>query len=67
MAKTIFITGGCGFIGASLVKFYIKKKFKVINIDSLTYAGNKKRIQSIYKNKNYKFYKIDINNMFNIS
>ena len=67
MSKTIFITGGCGFIGASLVKFYIKNKYKVINIDSLTYAGNKKRIQSIEKNKNYFFYKIDINNKKKIS
>ena len=62
MSKTIFITGGCGFIGSNLVKYYIKNKYKVINIDSLTYAGDKQRIQSIEKNNNYYFYKIDINN-----
>ena len=59
--KKIIVTGGSGFIGSNLVNFLIKKKYFVINIDKLTYAAN------TYKNtkksiKNYKFYKIDINN-----
>ena len=58
--KKIIVTGGSGFIGSNLVNFLIKKKYFVINIDKLTYAAN------TYKNsnksiKNYKFYKIDIN------
>lgn len=67
MKKTIFITGGCGFIGARLTKFYIDKNFKVVNIDKLTYAGNKKRLQTISKNSNYIFYKTDINNQKKIT
>lgn len=33
--KKILITGGLGFIGCHLVKYYLKKKFKVTIIDNL--------------------------------
>ena len=59
--KKIIVTGGSGFIGTNLVNYLIQKKFFVINIDKLTYASSKfdekkRRI------KNYKFFKVDINN-----
>ncbi len=59
--KKIIVTGGSGFIGTNLVNFLIKKNFFVINIDKLTYSSNKLKVN--FRNKrNYKFYKLDINN-----
>jgi len=40
--KTILITGGAGFVGANLVKYFIKHtKFKIISLDNYS-SGNKK-------------------------
>ena len=62
--RTIIVTGGSGFIGTNLVNFLIKKKYRVINIDKLTYSSHKSVIK--LRNKgNYKFFKIDINNKKN--
>ena len=36
--KKIIVTGGNGFIGSNLIKFLIKKKYFVINIDKNTYS-----------------------------
>jgi dTDP-glucose 4,6-dehydratase len=57
--KNIIVTGGAGFIGSNFIKKNIKK-YKIINIDNLTYASNIKFLKIISKSKNYKFYKIDI-------
>ena len=38
--KRIVVTGGCGFIGSNLVKFLLRKKYKVLNIDNLSYSAN---------------------------
>lgn len=43
MKKTILITGGAGFIGSNLCKFFIKKDFEVITIDNLS-TGFKENI-----------------------
>ena len=38
----ILITGGCGFIGSNFIKYILKIQYiRVINIDKLTYAGER--------------------------
>lgn len=61
MDKTIFITGGAGFIGSALVRYLINEtNHTVINFDKLTYAGNLESLASIEKNERYHFIKGDI-------
>ena len=60
--KKIIVTGGSGFIGSNLVKFLLKKKYFVINIDCLKYAANPYNTENLRKNKNYVFFKLDLNN-----
>ena len=63
----IFITGCCGFIGFNFANFLAKsnKKIRIIGIDNLNdyYSVNlkRKRLNELNKNKNFIFYKIDIN------
>jgi len=60
--KKIVVTGGSGFIGSNLIKFLLKKKYFVINIDSLKYSANPYNTKNLNKNKNYAFFKLDLNN-----
>ena len=60
--KKVIVTGGAGFIGSNLVKYLLKKKYFVINIDKLSYSANPYNLKNLYKNKNYTFYKVDLNN-----
>ena len=64
--KKFVVTGGSGFIGSNLVKFLLKKNYFVINIDKLSYSSNPYNLKKILKNKNYRFFKNDINNRSNI-
>ena len=60
--KKVIVTGGSGFIGSNLVKYLIKKKYFVINIDNLSYSANPYNTKNLNKNKNYIFFKVDLNN-----
>ena len=66
--KNIIITGGNGFIGSNLVKFLLNKNYFIINIDKNKYSNGSYLLKNIKKNKNYKFFKLDINSkkIFNI-
>ena len=61
MNKTIFVTGGAGFIGSSLVRFLINEtEHTVVNFDKLTYAGNLESLVSVEQSERYHFVKGDI-------
>ena len=60
--KKVVVTGGSGFIGSNLIKYLLKKKYFVINIDKLSYSANPYNTKNFYKNKNYIFFKADLNN-----
>ena len=57
--KNILITGGCGFIGSHLIKrLYREKKYNIVNLDKLTYAGNAKNVEGL---DIVNLFKVDIN------
>ncbi|HEX5172496.1 MAG TPA: dTDP-glucose 4,6-dehydratase [Cyclobacteriaceae bacterium] len=71
MIKTIIITGGAGFIGSHVVRLFVTKypRYRIINLDKLTYAGNLENLKDIEGNANYHFEKgdiLDIENLFSI-
>jgi len=61
----VLITGGCGFIGSNFIHYIFKStNWDIINIDSLTYAGNKNNLKEIEDNERYTFLQKDIRNCF---
>ena len=60
--KTYLITGGCGFIGSNFIHYLIEENLAdiIINLDKMTYAGNKGNLNKIEKLPNYTFIKGDI-------
>ena len=60
--RKIVVTGGQGFIGSNLVELLLKKKYFVINIDKSSYSANPYNVRNFKNNKNYVFFKEDINN-----
>lgn len=62
MSSTILITGGAGFIGSHVVRLFVEiySEARIINLDSLTYAGNLENLKDIEQCDNYRFIKADI-------
>ena len=60
--RTILITGGYGFIGSHVVRHFVQKypNYKIINLDSITYAGNISNLNDICREKNYEMLMLDI-------
>jgi len=57
----ILITGGAGFIGSNLVRLLITTtEHSVLNVDSLTYAGNRRSLADLEQNPRYRFAQTDI-------
>ncbi len=61
MNNTILVTGGAGFIGSNFVLEWIAKtSARVVNLDLLTYAGNRRNLQSIENHPRHIFVQGDI-------
>ena len=61
--KTIMVTGGAGFIGTNFIKYVLNETDfdgMIINIDMLTYAGNKDNLSDIDDDSRYSFHQLDI-------
>lgn len=60
----MLVTGGAGFIGANFIHYMLKKHkdIEIVNLDSLTYAGNLENLKEIENDKRYSFIKGDITN-----
>ncbi len=60
--KTLLVTGGAGFIGSNFVHYWLKNHpdDRLVNLDSLTYAGNLESLSTLEQNPNYHFIKGDI-------
>jgi dTDP-glucose 4,6-dehydratase len=57
----VIVTGGAGFIGSALVRHLVlDKRYEVLNVDALTYAGNLASLHSVEGKPNYRFLKANI-------
>ena len=60
-SKTIFVTGGAGFIGSAVVRQFIAETdAQVVNIDKLTYAGNLATLADAMDDPRHSFERVDI-------
>ena len=65
----IFVTGGAGFIGSNFIHGWLKDSAAepLVNIDALTYAGNKENLSKVEQHPGYAFVRGDIENQALIS
>jgi dTDP-glucose 4,6-dehydratase len=58
----LLITGGAGFIGSNLIHHIINapEVVKLVNLDSLTYAGHLQNLDKVSRSPKYAFEKVDL-------
>ena len=59
--KTIFVTGGAGFIGSAFIRLVLEENsdVEIVNFDALTYAGNLENLKGLDETR-HRFVKGDI-------
>lgn len=57
--KNVLVTGGAGYVGSGLLRELLLKGYNVTCIDNLLFGGES--LLDIWHNKNFTFYKCDIN------
>lgn len=53
----LLLTGGLGFIGSNLVRYFLKTQpsYTIINLDAVTYAGHPENLADLERDPRYKF------------
>ena len=59
---TVFVTGGAGFIGSNFIFYMLRRHhdYRIVCIDSLTYAGNLSTLSSVMDDPAFRFARISI-------
>ncbi|MFN0243009.1 MAG: dTDP-glucose 4,6-dehydratase [Planctomycetota bacterium] len=62
MNTTVLVTGGSGFIGSNFVHMLVELRpaWRIVNLDALTYAGNRENLKSVEELPRYRFVHGDI-------
>ncbi|MGH7832253.1 MAG: dTDP-glucose 4,6-dehydratase, partial [Candidatus Binatia bacterium] len=55
--RKILVTGGCGFIGSNFIRYWLSRRpaDRIVNLDKLTYAGNRDSVTDIEAHPSYRF------------
>jgi dTDP-glucose 4,6-dehydratase len=57
----VMVTGGAGFIGSAVCRYLVAELgYEVVNVDALTYAGERRSLASIANSPRYAFERADI-------
>ena len=57
----ILVTGGAGFIGSALMRKLVRdSEALVVNVDTLTYAGNLDSLQDVAGSPRHRFERVDV-------
>jgi dTDP-glucose 4,6-dehydratase len=64
----ILVTGGAGFIGSALCRHLVASgRYRVVNLDKLTYAGNLESLREAGDSPDYRFVQGDIGDQATVS
>ena len=60
--KNVLVTGGAGFIGTNFIRYILQaeRDVNIVNLDSLTYAGNLENLADLPSSDRYTFVQGDI-------
>lgn len=58
----VLVTGGCGFIGSNFIRYLLETDpcVSILNLDSLTYAGNPENLGDLDGERRYRFVHGDV-------
>lgn len=56
----LIVTGGAGFIGSAVCRYFVAKHHEICNVDKLTYAANPDNLRDIVNLPTYRFQQADI-------